>query len=71
MKSPILRFFLVEHTSTMILAIVLITVGYVRMKKSADEIRSARILLWYYLFSLAIILLLIPWPFTRYAGHYL
>jgi hypothetical protein len=71
MRSPILRFFLVEHTSAMLLAVVLITIGYVRMKKATDAVQSARALLWFYLFSLVIILILIPWPFTRYAGHFL
>jgi len=71
MRSPILRFFLVEHTSAMLLAIILITVGYIRMKKAADVVQSARTLLWFYIFSLVIILTLIPWPFTRYAGHFL
>jgi hypothetical protein len=71
MQSPILRFFLVEHTAAMILAIILITVGHARMKKASDEVRSARALLWFYCISLVIILALIPWPFTRYAGHYL
>jgi L-lactate permease len=71
MRSPILRFFLVEHTSAMLLAIILITIGHIRMKKAADELKSTRTLLWYYIFSLVIILALIPWPFTRYAGHFL
>jgi hypothetical protein len=71
MKSPILRFFLVEHTSAMLLAILLITLGHIRMKRAADEVQSARTLLWFYIFSLVIILAMIPWPFTRYAGHFL
>ena len=71
MQSPILRFFLVEHTAAMILAIILITIGHVRLKKASDEVRSARTLLWFYCTSLVIILVLIPWPFTRYAGNYL
>lgn len=71
MRSPIARFFLVEHTAAMLLAIILITVGHTRMKKSIDEVRSTRTLLWFYIFSLAIILFMIPWPFTRYAGHFL
>ena len=70
MRSPILRYFLVEHTSAMLLAIILITTGYIKMKKTAEEARSARTLLWFYIFSLIIILTLIPWPFTKYAGHY-
>jgi hypothetical protein len=71
MRSPILRFFLVEHTSAMLLAILLITVGHIRMKKAADGLTSTRNLLWFYIFSLVIILAMIPWPFTRYAGHFL
>jgi hypothetical protein len=71
MKSPILRFFLVEHTAAMLLAIILITIGHVWMKKTGNELRSVRILLWFYIFSLAVILFMIPWPFTRYAGHFM
>jgi hypothetical protein len=71
MRSPILRFFLVEHTSAMLFAIILITLGHIRMKKAANAVQSARTLLWFYLLSLVIILILIPWPFTRYAGHFL
>jgi hypothetical protein len=71
MRSPILRFFLVEHTSAMLLAVILITIGHIRMKKAANPVKSARILLWFYLVSLAVILMMIPWPFTRYAGHFL
>jgi hypothetical protein len=71
MRSPILRFFLVEHTSAMLLAIILITIGHIRMKRTADGALAARTLLWFYIFSLVIILTMIPWPFTRYAGHFL
>jgi hypothetical protein len=71
MRSPILRFFLVEHTSAMLLVVLLITVGHARMKKEITPTRSNRTLLWFYVISLAIILLMIPWPFTRYAGHFL
>jgi hypothetical protein len=71
MRSPILRFFLVEHTSAMLLAVILITIGHARMKKETTPQRSIRTLLWFYVISLAIILLMIPWPFTRYAGQFL
>jgi hypothetical protein len=71
MRSPILRYFLVEHTSAMLLAVILITVGYARMKKQTPDSRSVRTLLWFYIVSLVIILFMIPWPFTRYAGHFL
>jgi hypothetical protein len=71
MRSPVLRFFLVEHTSAMLIAVILITIGHIRIKRAMNTVQSARSLLWFYLTSLVIILLLIPWPFTRYAGHFL
>jgi hypothetical protein len=71
MQSPILRFFLAEHTMGMLLAIILITIGHVQMKKAAFVRPSIKRLIWYYAFATAIILFMIPWPFTRYAGHYL
>ncbi len=71
MRSPILRFFLVEHTLAMFLAVILITIGHAQMKKANYEVRSIKKLLWFYIISLVIILFMIPWPFTRYAGHYL
>jgi hypothetical protein len=71
MRSPVLRFFLVEHTLAMLLAVVLITIGNARMKRAADAVQSARTVLWFYLISLVVILSMIPWPFTRYAGHFL
>jgi len=71
MQSPILRFFLVEHTTAMLLAVILITIGHIRAKRAVNAMQSARTLLWFFLISLIIILVLIPWPFTRYAGHFL
>jgi hypothetical protein len=71
MRSPILRFFLVEHTSAMLLAVIIITIGHIRLKKAINATQSAWTLLWFFLISLVIILILIPWPFTQYAGHFL
>jgi hypothetical protein len=70
MSSPILRFYLIEHVFIMILVIVLITVGYVRMKKTGPGNQSARQLFWYYMISLILILALIPWPFMSYGGQW-
>jgi hypothetical protein len=70
MSSPILRFYLVEHVSIMLLAVVLITLGYIRMKKAGSMIQSARQVFWYYLISLILILALIPWPNMSYGGQW-
>lgn len=57
MKAPAQRFFVIEHTLTMLIATVLITVGgvYIRKQKSSAK--------WLYLVALILILSRIPWPF--------
>jgi len=57
MKTAAPRFFAIEHTFTMIIAIVLITVGGVMVKKSNPKAK------WMYLAALILILARIPWPF--------
>lgn len=57
------RFFAVEHITAMIIAIVLIHIGYSYAKKEVpDTVKHKRTLLFYGL-SLLIILISIPWPF--------
>ncbi|MBS1655505.1 MAG: hypothetical protein JSU05_11710 [Bacteroidetes bacterium] len=63
MTDPYSRFFAVEHFIGMLIAIVLIHVGYNYMKKPiADKIKRKRSLVFFGL-SLLIILISIPWPF--------
>lgn len=57
------RFFVVEHTIAMLVAIILIHLGYSYSKKNVpDSQKHKRILLLYGL-ALLIILISIPWPF--------
>lgn len=63
MKDPVLRFFAVEHTTAMLLSIVLVHVGYSYSKKNIpDSLKHKRSLLYFGL-ALLIILISIPWPF--------
>lgn len=63
MKSPVARFFAVEHFAAMLIAIILIHVGYTYVKKNiGDNVKHKRVLLYYGL-ALLIILISIPWPF--------
>jgi len=71
LKSPMLRFFLVEHVSAMLIAIALITIGFSRFRKSGSSSRAVRQLFWYYLLALVIILAMIPWPFMHYGGQWI
>jgi membrane protein DedA with SNARE-associated domain len=63
MKDKILRFYTIEHFVGMILAIVLITIGYSRAKRQNEAGAKFRTHYVYYLLGLIIILLSIPWPF--------
>ena len=62
MGHPISRFYMVEHPVGMILAAILITIGYRLSKKAtlSDKAKYARILI-YYTIGFALIAYLIPW----------
>lgn len=59
MKDAVLRFWAVEHMAGMILAIALITIGHISLKKT-DNTKKTAIL---YLIAFIIIIASIPWPF--------
>lgn len=66
LKNATSRFFLVEHTTTMLLAIIIISVGYIMAKKVAPEKKAFSRIFWAYLIGLILILAGIPWPFMGY-----
>ncbi|MCB9283922.1 MAG: cytochrome B [Lewinellaceae bacterium] len=65
MKDPVARFYTVEHISLMLIAIVLITLGYLRAKRQTTD--TARFKTQFYFFAIALLLILvaIPWPFRE------
>ncbi|NRA49003.1 MAG: cytochrome B [Phaeodactylibacter sp.] len=63
MKNAVTRFYSVEHLFTMILAIILITVGYSRGKRKPTGDAAGKSIFVFYLIGLVLILLGIPWPF--------
>ncbi len=65
MKNHVLRFYLVEHISLMLIAIVLVTLGYSFGKKAVDQTAGARKMFYYYLIGFVLILISIPWPFRN------
>jgi hypothetical protein len=54
----------------MILAIVVISVGYIRAKKIAPEKQAFKRIFWAYLIGLILILASIPWPFMGYGTRW-
>ncbi len=67
MKDSQIRFFTVEHSTLMIIAIVFITLARIRSKKAATDAAKFRMLMIFSLIALVIILLAVPWPFSPIA----
>lgn len=65
MKDKLLRFYTVEHFSMMIIAIILITVGYSVAKRKSVDLSKFKTTAIFYLIGLLIILASIPWPFRE------
>lgn len=68
MKIAYLRFYTVEHLTMMIGSIALVTVGYVKAKRSATDADRFRLAFWYFLAALIVMLAGIPWPFREELG---
>ena len=65
MRSSLHRFFTIEHSLLMLIAIVLITIGYSRSKKAPKPFNVA---FNFYFIALVLILIGIPWPFREALG---
>lgn len=63
MGDAVTRFYTVEHIFGMLLAVALITVGYIKAKKQAELNKGWKTIGVFYLIGLLLILISIPWPF--------
>lgn len=63
MKNKFFRFFWVEHPTFMILAIVMITLGYGMAKKPVPDTVKFKRAFWFFVIALLMILVAVPWPF--------
>lgn len=64
----IYRFYGMEHLAGMLIAIALITVGYVKSKKGATPAEIYKPIKLFYIIGLILILASIPWPFRANLG---
>ncbi len=64
MKDSFARFWVVEHITAMILAIVLITIARGKAKKLNYSAAT-----WLYIIALILILVAVPWPFREGIGR--
>jgi uncharacterized membrane protein len=68
MKDASLRFYGMEHLAGMIIAIALITIGYVKSKKGTSPQEIYKPIKLFYIIGLILILVSIPWPFRANLG---
>jgi uncharacterized membrane protein len=61
MADSVSRLYALEHPLTMIIAVVLISVGYIKAKKPGDDARRFKTVILYYMLGLILILIRIPW----------
>ncbi|NJK87134.1 MAG: hypothetical protein HC906_15320 [Bacteroidales bacterium] len=65
MKNDMFRFFTVEHTLLMIIAVTLATIGYSRSKKPIDPDKKFKGMFWYLFIAFIITIIAIPWPWRE------
>lgn len=68
MKDDSFRFYGMEHLAGMLIAIALITIGYVKSKKGTTPAEIYKPIKLFYYFGLILILVSIPWPFRANLG---
>jgi membrane protein DedA with SNARE-associated domain len=68
MKDASFRFYGMEHLAGMLIAIALITVGYVKSKKGNTPAAIYKPIKLFYIIGLILILASIPWPFRANLG---
>lgn len=59
------RFWKMEHIGTMVIAIVLVTVGRAMSKRAKEEPRKQRLIAIFFLIALVLMLWATPWPFKE------
>lgn len=67
MQSSLVRFWLVEHPTAMLLALVLTHVGRARIKRTDHAALRHRRAAWFFGLALLLVLLGSPWPFMPVA----
>ncbi len=62
LSEKVYRFYTVEHITGMLIAIILVTVGYSLSKRAIDTTKKQRLIGIFYGIGLLLILASIPWP---------
>jgi hypothetical protein len=65
MGNKVLRFFTMEHSVMMIIAMALITIGHVKSKKAEDSLKKYKAQAIYFTIAFVVVIASIPWPFRE------
>ena len=68
MKDSAARFYGMEHILMMVIAAILITIGYSRAKRQSNSTKKFKTIFIFYAIGLLLILAAIPWPFRATLG---
>ncbi len=63
MQNSVVRFWVAEHITGMLIALALAHIGRVRVRRAADGQSKHWRVVWFFGFALLIVLLATPWPF--------
>lgn len=66
MKDGTMRFFLIEHPTMMLIAVIVAQIGFSISKRAPDDEKKFKKAAIFYTISMVLILLAIPWPFLKY-----
>jgi hypothetical protein len=69
MANKAYRFWVVEHNTGMLIAIVLITIGRGVFRKNISDEKKHRRAFWLFTFALLLIIASVPWPFREIIGR--
>ncbi len=64
-----IRFYGMEHTSMMLLAIVILTIGSAKTRRKKTDANKFKTMAIWFTIGLLIILVSIPWPFSPLSGR--
>ncbi len=64
-----IRFFGIEHSLMMLMAIIIITVGSLKVKNKSKDNEKFRTMAIWFTIGLLVILISIPWPFSPLANR--
>lgn len=70
MKDKVMRFYAVEHITLMLIAVILITIGYAKSKRALTDTNRFKLGFYYFLGALILIFLGIPWPWQELGGSW-